>query len=394
MRKASKNKHLTMEDRVTIEVLVGTGLSFSAIARRIGKDRTTVAKEVRARRYRVGTGREPCPRLLKPPYVCNGCPERARCGLGRLVYTSGVADNEYRKTLSASRAHLRITEEQAARINAEVAPLMIERHHSVNQVYINHPECLPFSKSTFYRYIDCRILAVRNIDLPRKLRYKPGPAARREEREARNPAIRVGRFHRDFEDWLEENPELEVVEMDTVVGIQGGKGGKCLLTMLWRRTSLMKVILLPYRKARYVTEAFVWLREALGEAFGEVFPAILTDNGSEFSDPESIEVSHLTGRKETSVFYCDPNCSWQKGKLERNHEYIRYILPRGTSFAGLTQRDCDLIADHINSVPRVALCNRTPYEAGLFYLGEEKMDRLGFRPVPMDEVSLSIKLIR
>ena len=59
MKKARKNKHLTMEDRAAIEALARAGLSFSAIARRIGKDRTTVAKDVRARRYRIVKGASP-----------------------------------------------------------------------------------------------------------------------------------------------------------------------------------------------------------------------------------------------------------------------------------------------------------------------------------------------
>ena len=182
--------------------------------------------------------------------------------------------------------------------------------------------------------------------------------------------------------------------MDTVIGTMGGKGGKCLLTLFWRKPNLMKIILLPYKKMKYVTEAFICLREMLCDDFKSVFPVILTDNGTEFDDPTSIEFSHITGEKEASLFYCDPNCSWQKGAIERNHEFIRYILPKGTSFAGLTQEQCDLITDHINSVPRVSLNGYTPYEVGLIYLGKEKMDKLDFKPIPRDEVNLSIRLIK
>ena len=391
--KAIKNKHLRLEDRIAIETYLGCGILVSKIAIRIGKDRTTVSKEIKRWRYHVGIGKEDCPKLAKSPFVCNGCKERPTCHLKKYVYTGSVADNEYSKLLRSSGAHLQITRDDIQRINNIVSPLMIEKHHSVNQVYLNHPDALPFCKSTFYRCIDCGVLAVKNIDLARKVRYK----AKKEydySREVRNPKIRVGRFYLDFEEYIGANPDTEVVEMDTVIGTMGGKGGKCLLTLFWRKPNLMKVILLPYKRSRYVTEAFTCLREMLVGDFKSAFPAILTDNGTEFDDPASIECSRITGEKETSLFYCDPNRSWQKGGIERNHEFIRYILPKGTSFAGLSQKDCDLIANHINSVPRVSLNGHTPYEAGLIYLGKEKMDKLGFEPVPRDEVNLSIKLIK
>lgn len=391
--KAIKYKHLRLEDRIAIETYLNYGISVSKIALRIKKDRTTISKEIKRWKYHIGSGKEMCPKLNKAPYVCNGCKKRVNCNLYKFIYNGSVANNEYQKCLRSSRAHLRITKDEIHKINEIVSPLMIEKHHSVNQVYINHPEVLPFCKSTFYRYIDCGILAVRNIDLARKVRYK-AKKEYNDSREVRNPKIRVGRFYLDFVEYMSNNPDSEVVEMDTVIGTMGGKGGKCLLTLFWRKPNIMKIILLPYKKTKYVTESFINLREMVGEDFGKIFPVILTDNGTEFDDPESIEFSHITGEKETSLYYCDPNCSWQKGAIERNHEFIRYILPKGTSFAGLTQKDCDLITNHINSIPRVSLNGYTPYEAGLIYLGKEKMDKLGFQSIPRDEVNLSIKLIK
>ena len=84
----------------------------------------------------------------------------------------------------------------------------------------------------------------------------------------------------------------------------------------------------------------------------------------------------------------------QKGSIERNHQYIRYVLPKGTSFAGLTQEDCTLLASHINSTPRRSLNNRTPFEAALGFLGEKNMSVFGITEIPKDEVNLSIRLLR
>ena len=183
--------------------------------------------------------------------------------------------------------------------------------------------------------------------------------------------------------------------MDTVIGTSGGKGGKCFLTLLFRQYNLMLIYLLPYKQSKYVTEVFNYLKELLGiDEFKRLFEVILTDNGTEFSDPESIEVDFNTGEIISNVFYCDPNCSWQKGSIEKNHEYIRYILPKGTSFASLTQYDCNLIASHINSVPRVSLNNVSPYESSINFIGKENLDKLKIDKINYDDIDLTIKLLK
>lgn len=188
---------------------------------------------------------------------------------------------------------------------------MIHKHHSVNHVFASHPELLPFSKSTFYRYVDLGLLDVKNIDLQRKVRFR----VKKEydySREKIDHKYRLGRQYHDFQD----------------------------------------------------------LKKTLGDfEFSRLFEVILTDNGTEFSDPESIELSSINGERLSYVFFCDSNASWQKGSIEKNHEYIRYVLPKGTSFAGLTQVDCNLLASHINSVPRKSLNNQSPFEAGQGFIG-------------------------
>ena len=128
-----------------------------------------------------------------------------------------------------------------------------------------------------------------------------------------------------------------------------------------------------------------------GGWLGEV---ILTDNGTEFSDPKSIEFNIETGEKLVNLFYCDPNCSWQKGSIEKNHEYIRYILPKGTSFAGLSQNDCYLIASHINSIPRLSLNNVSPYEEAYNFIGKSNIDKFHINKIEYDDINLTIRLLK
>lgn len=347
-------------------------------------------------RKRLSNARLTCTLTSKPPYVCNACPKKNYCKNQRFTYDASIAHNEYKKTLSQQRNKLRITKEQISSINDVISPMMVHKHHSVNHIYISHPELLPFSKSTFYKYIDLGILNVKNIDLARKVRYKVSKEIDHEitKRTKTNIKIKVGRFYRDFKDYLEFYPNASIVEMDTVIGTAGGKGGKCFLTLLFRQFNFMLIYLLPYKQSKYVIKVFNDIKKLLGpDEFKRLFEVILTDNGSEFSDPESIEIDMDTGEKLSSIFYCDPNCSWQKGSIEKNHEYIRYILPKGTSFAGLTQEDCYLIASHINSVPRRSLNNISPYEAAYKFIGKENIKKINIKKIEYDDIDLSPRLL-
>ena len=88
--------------------------------------------------------------------------------------------------------------------------------------------------------------------------------------------------------------------------------------------------------------------------------------------------------------------SWQKPHIEKAHEFVRYVLPKGTSFKELTQDDLTLLANHINSVKRHSLGDRSPYDT----LAENDKDikllleKLKMHPIPADEVHLTKDLLK
>lgn len=109
-----------------------------------------------------------------------------------------------------------------------------------------------------------------------------------------------------------------------------------------------------HNRADSIERIFDSLTEALGiEVFRKLFEVILTDNGHEFQNPNALEIS-LTGEKRTAVYYCDPYRSNQKGVLEKNHEYIRYVRPKGTTFEDLDEEKVTLLMNHINSEKGIA----------------------------------------
>lgn len=245
------------------------------------------------------------------------------------------------------------------------------------------------SEKTIYNYIDACLFDVRNIDLPRKVKFRE----RYKKPEFKvDKGCRIDRNYKDFEVFINKNPDTTIVQMDSVIGI---KGGKCLLTIHFVECSLMLAFLRDANTSKSVTDVFNHLDKVLGkELFLELFPVILTDNGSEFSNPKAIEYRNTHPLLRTRVFYCDASSPYQKGAIEVNHELIRRILPKGSSFNNLTQDDINLMMNHINSYKRKKLNNRSPYETFSFYHGEEVLDKLECNPVAAGNIMLKPALLK
>ena len=261
----------------------------------------------------------------------------------------------------------------------------------LSHIFAVHGDEIPVCRRTLYNYLDQRVFTARNIDLPRRVRYKK--RKKRSEPRKRNlqQVYRNKRTYVDFEKYTAAFPELDVVEMDTVKGNRAA--GKCLLTLLFRSCSFMIIILLPDCTQKSVIAAINKLCDTIGiRTFKKYFPILLTDNGSEFKNPWDIEKNE-SGTQRTKVFYCDPYVSNQKGRIEKNHEYIRYVIPKGRSMHKYTQEDINLMASHINSTARDGLNNATPYDLAELLLDKRIPLLTGQFKVAADDVCLKPSLI-
>ena len=374
-------KHLTLEDRIYIENELNRGTTFKDIAKFLCKGPTTISKEVKAHRisdwYHKGTfynaknfcvhryhcrktnacgkiilcgvkcsscptcnqtcrdfEKERCTRLDKAPYVCNGCPKKIS--------------------------------------------------HSPYQIVTNHPE-LELSVRTLYSYLDQRLFTARNVDLKRKVKFKPHKC---HKTQISNRTVFINRTYQDFQTLHLESFN----EMDTVHSSRDSK--KTLLIFFFTKEKLFLTFLMNRCTEGTVRLILDRLEKHLGTyGFISTFEHILTDRGTEFGDPEALETG-ANGIQRTSIYYCDPMHSGQKGGLEQAHTMLRMVLPKGTSFEFLTQWDVNLIVNHINSTPRESLGGRTPYSVVLETLGEEVLNAFQLRPIAPDEVNLTPKLIR
>ena len=330
---------------------------------------------------------EICTSKFKPPYACNGCSILEKCTLKKIVYDPADAHIKAEKAISESRSGIMSTEAELARINKLITPL-IRNGQSVHQIYASHVDELMCSEKTLYNYIDASLFDVRNIDLPRKVRYR----LRHKKPEFKvDKGCRVGRNYQDFKKFMDENPDIGLTQMDSLIGT---RGGKVLLTIYFVQSSFMLSFLREANTSQSVIDIFNGLCRVLGrEDFYRIFPVILTDNGSEFSNPKEIEFTEANGRR-THIFYCDAASPHQKGALEANHALIRRIIPKGTSLDEFTQDDISLMMNHINSYKRKKLNNRTPYETFSFYYGEETALKLGCSSVTAENIILKPRLLK
>ena len=376
-RNHEPNKHLTYEERNFIEIGLNNGRNFSEIAKDLNKNRTTIMREVRKHKFRKNPSgfnnsknlcknRHECKRfdctkkekcyeeeicyvLTGAPYVCNGCEQKNKCRKIKYYYYAKFANDEYSEKLRTSRYGINQTKEEIYDLDKLITPLIKEKHQSISHIYANHPDEISFSRATMYNYVDLGVFSFKNIDLPRKVRYKKRKENEK-QRIRRETAIRKGRTYEEFKEYIGKHSECSIVEMDTVEGI---KGGKVFLTLLFRQSKLMLIYLMEEKTMECVEKAFDKIKEILGiDMFKKVFEVILTDNGSEFFNPISIEVDKETGEIISHIFYCDPGASWQKGAIEKNHEYIRYVLPKGSTFDDLTQEKTNILMSNINSTSR------------------------------------------
>lgn len=430
----NKNRHLTQGERILIEQRLLTKESFQSIGRELGKDPTTIAKEIRnhilfrktgcygryfndclirkdcAVRHLCGNGncnrlcgfcnahpcsslckdyrQETCLRLSKPPYVCNGCEHRKACTLEKRIYSAAHAQKEYEAVRSESRQGIQLTEQEALRLNALISSLL-RKGQSLHHICASHADEIMVNERSLYNYVGSGLFTAKNLDMPRVVRM--GKRRKKKDGFKVDKTCRIGRTYQDFLAFLQQHPDVSIVEMDSV---EGKKGGKVLLTLHFTVPQFMLAFLRHANTSQSVIDIFNQLyRNLQPDLFRRLFQVLLGDNGSEFSNPSAIEMDPQ-GRRRTRVFYCDPQASYQKGAAENNHAMIRRILPKGTSMDPFTQEDISLMMNHINSYTRANLGDKSPYEVFASFYGEDALRRIGAELIPPDKVTLRPSLLK
>lgn len=414
--------HLTESHRIKIEHYLNENYSYRKIAELLNVNVSTISREVKRniRTYSISNHmvvvecihKDNCERLKRsskskmcsincPDYelrkcdrfstknakhVCNSCPNNAKCKLARKKYIANVANNKYELRI-ISRPKIRITQEQFDFINKLFSEKMT-KGQSISVIYQNHKDEIMISENTVRNYLKRGLLKSNQLDMIRP-RFTANKSVKR--RVIKNVNLLNGRTYEDYINYTKEK-DILIVQLDTVVGKL--VDNKKILTIHWPSFHFQIGILLEKLSPSFVNNALMELKNKLGlETYKILFQVILTDNGIEFSLLDEIE-NDENGELITKVFFCDPYKSSQKGSCERNHEFIRYVLPKGVSFDNLNQKDVDLIFSHINSTPRNSLGFKTPFELFKTAFGIEVLRILNINEINKDDVHLKPKLIK
>jgi IS30 family transposase len=417
-RKLQPNgQHLTPDQRDIIQVGIENRSNKVDIARTLGKDATTIAKEIRTHRIlkprNVFNNRclcihlkeckgchkkcdryaEPtCPGRDRSPGACNHCQNKT-CRLDKYYYDAKKAQDAYENKLSSSRRGLNLTEEKRLVIGGVIASLL-KKGQSVYQIMTSHGHEIGLSSRCLYNYIEMGVFkdfGVDNFSLKEVVNRK---AFHGKYKVRKEPVVYTYHKYEDYLAFCAQTPQALTTEMDTVYN---DVSGPYIQTFFFEGIGFMLGFLHHEKTSGSMAATLDMLQERLGdELFRNLFSLLLTDQGSEFEKVLLFETNNHTGTGEIrlNIFYCDPMQSAQKPHIENNHNFIRDIIPNGFPLARLTQPDLDLMFSHINSTPRNSLNGKTPYEVFSFLFGSDAARKLNIAPIERDKVTLKPCLLQ
>ena len=423
MSSNNKNLHLTVQERIIIEKGIENGSTKAAIALTIGKDKSTVGKEIKKHRelvhkssYKINCANmkncshnhvcdncadfKPftCNRRDRSPGACNGCSKYTHCRYDKYRYKADFSHKKYREDLVDSRTGINMSYEECKAMADIIVPL-IKAGHSPYHIVTNHPE-LNISEKTLYNYIEngiFREFGLLDIDLRIKTKRKITKKASNKYKKREDKKYLNGRTYDDFINYTAENKNLSVVEMDTVYN--NGSTGPFMQTFKFLDYSFMFIVYQEEKTVKSMVEGVDLLEKILGEdLFSEEVAIIKTDRGSEFCDAEGFEKEENESRR-TRIFYCDPMASGQKGSLENNHKEIRYICPKENDLKDLglnSQEKANLIVSHINSQSKEHLKGKSPLEVMEFMNPAlyQKFKDFGIERINKDNIVLKPYLLK
>ena len=387
-----KKIRLTIEDRMLIEELLKHNYKLKDISRIIEVESSTISREIKNRRISDKRNIE-CEKTNKYPFICYNCSKKVHCNKKRYYYNYKEAQKDYENKLKYSRIGIDMSIDEVEYWNDYFKDKIKDKNQPILHIFKNIENVFPKSIQSFYKYVHKGYFTSINDEmLARSFSYKPRNKVKKIKTITKDNIVKKGRRISDFETYVKNNPDCSIVEMDTVIG--KFEDTKCILTLYFRNTKLMLMFLIKKYKPSEVTKIFNDIRKNIGnDLYKKLFEVILTDNGWEFSKPDDIEFNHKTGEKLISVFYTEPYSSWQKGSIERNHEFIRYVIPKGITFDNLNKKNVNDIMNNINNVQRKSLDYQTPYQLFTKKYGEDISTLFHLSEIKNDEINLSYKLL-
>ena len=423
---ANKNLHLTPDERRIIEQGIKNGATKSSIAQTIGKDKSTVGKEIKNHRVLKHKFRLPlecanyarcaydrectrdcpdykayyCSRRDRSPGACNGCEKYSFCRFNKFVYDASDAHHEYRTSLVESRLGINATVSEIKQLGEKLLPLL-EQGQSLYVILQNHPE-IDLCEKTLYNYIENGVfqdagVPINNLHLKIQVRRKIRKDKKVAYKARRDRTYLKGRTKAEYDAYMKENPNTPVVQMDTVYN--NVSDGPFIQTFKFLQYDFLFCIYQDIKDTAHMYNGILLLESILGkELFEKECGVILTDRGSEFSFGDETEIRG-DGTRRTRIYYCDPMASGQKGSLENVHLLLRQICPKECNLRTLgldSQEAANLVSSHINSYPKEKLKGKNSFQL-LHFLNPEMAQKFldfGLSEISPDQVLLKPYLLK
>ena len=319
-------KHLTMTARLQIESLLKAKVSIKEIANQIGVHISTIYNELKRGRYMHLNG------------ATWEYEER---------YSPDIAHEKYREHLKNKGADIKLGKDydfaeyiERRIIEGKLSPGAVLGEIKCKRLQFNTSICL----NTLYKYIERGYfsrLSIQHLTM-------------KQQRRKHRRRVTISRAPRGTS--IERRP-IEILErksfghweMDCVCG----PTLNTLLVLTERLTRKEIIMPMKNQKSESVISSLNKIERKYGALFKRVFKSITVDNGTEFSDFTALQRSiYGRGAQRTSVYYCHPYCSSERGTNERINREIRRLIPKGSDLSKYSELDIQRVEDWVNNYPR------------------------------------------
>lgn len=382
---------LNENDRRKIVYLLKSNKTIYKISKILNRSISTISREIKKHRILIINKKQPlinsrntnieehiCDLLNKPPYVCNQCPKyiNKNCNYSYVVYDDFEAQemSNYKK----ANTHIKNISKYDNVINEIQKRLNIGqplKHILLSLEYENIP-----SISTVYNLINSG-----------KLKYTKKKVKKKNSNEIKVKYVNKenllkGKTYFDFLEYISENSNDNIVEIDLICGSIFTKG--YIFSLFIPKIQFLILLKLKDKTSYSVIKALDELEKRIGKTnFKKLFGIMIADQGSEFLRYEAITNSIYTGKR-SKIFYCDAGSPYQKPNIENIHRLVRRVIPKSVSLEKYTQEDLNYIASNINSLIKEKYGNKTPNELFLEIYSKNLLKKLSIEIIPKDEITL------
>lgn len=335
-----------------------------------------------------------CKRLERFPYVCDGCETARGCPLVHYRYVPEEADKKALTLLVQTRCGIDMTEEEFAKLD-HIVSSGVAKKQSIEHISASND--FHVTARTIRNYVQQGLTTIGREDMPRGAVFKPRNVHISIEQQTQSRLAKQDRGYADFLKYAYDHVMLTYTQMDTVEGSKAPGDVARLSTFICPSLRLFLCFPISDGRMNRIPSIVDKLYKTLGhEDYSLLFSVLLTDNGTEFNDPWSIEIDKLTGVMRSHVFYCHPYSSWEKGAIENCHTLLRRIVPKGCTLKHITEEDCYMMNSHINSYIRAENGNMSAFDTMIKVYearGKRILEKLRITKIAPSQVDLSPALL-